>query len=382
MTNERETVRIAAEAIFLLIYAWNSAPIPGTDLPCCLVALGRIFTFPIDFSSSKHLELTSSPSKVESFARDQATLLSYSRAIAKVLLEEHRAYHRELINSRRPDPRIFEIGDVVFAKRATKSVASKGRVGKLMFPMTGPWRVVEKLDGASYRIEHCLCKGHFEKKHASMLSPYPLELVPFEPIDGPDSRFGQINKPISKSPFIDSGITMPLSHFNHLNCPPTSHQPPSPMTSTGPPSQNSMTNYFHFLGNQAKSHPFVTSMMTLTKSLLCIMDPLHLRPLLPNEPRHQLPSLPLPSSEAPTGSSSSPSLSPRRNITNGVLFASLWRIPCLCILRAYKTVDSSWNLISLMLVTFVTTASTNVFGYNTILWPIAYLPLSLRIHIS
>jgi hypothetical protein len=75
-----------------------------------------------------------------------------------------------------------------------------------MFSMTGPWRVVEKLDGGSYCIEHQLHKGRFEKKHASMLSPYPLELVPFEPVDGPDSQFGQINRPITKDPFIEAGL--------------------------------------------------------------------------------------------------------------------------------------------------------------------------------
>jgi hypothetical protein len=75
-----------------------------------------------------------------------------------------------------------------------------------MYPMTGPWRVVAKLDGGSYRIEHVHRKGRFEKKHSSMLSPYPLELVPFEPIDGPDHQFSQINRPISKDPFIEAGI--------------------------------------------------------------------------------------------------------------------------------------------------------------------------------
>jgi hypothetical protein len=30
--------------------------------------------------------------------------------------------------------------------------------------------------------------------------------VPFEPIDGPDSRFGQLNKPIGKAPYYEAGI--------------------------------------------------------------------------------------------------------------------------------------------------------------------------------
>jgi hypothetical protein len=206
MTNERDSVRVATEALLLLIYAWNSAPIPGTDLPRSLVVCGRVFQFPIDISAAKHLDLTSSPAAVESYAKDQAMLLSASRDIARVLLDEHRSWHRELVNATRPDPRLYNIGDIVFAKRATRSDASRGRVGKLMYPMTGPWRVIEKLDGGSYRIEHCHLKGRFDKKHASMLFPYPLELIPFEPVDGPDNRFSQIFRPIGKQPFIDAGI--------------------------------------------------------------------------------------------------------------------------------------------------------------------------------
>jgi hypothetical protein len=38
MANERSLVHIAMEAILLLLYAWNSAPIPGTDLSRCSVA--------------------------------------------------------------------------------------------------------------------------------------------------------------------------------------------------------------------------------------------------------------------------------------------------------------------------------------------------------
>ena len=39
-----------------------------------------------------------------------------------------------------------------------------------------------------------------------MLSPYPAELVPFEPVDGPDTSYSQINKPIQKAPFIEAGL--------------------------------------------------------------------------------------------------------------------------------------------------------------------------------
>ena len=206
MTNERNSVMIAEEAIYLLIYAWNSAPVAGTDLSRSLVAVGREFHFPIDFSASKHLELTSTPASVQSYAKDQAHLLSTCRDVAKVLLDEHRTYHRELVNASRPDPRVYEVGDIVFAERAVRSDKGRGLVGKLQYSYDGPWRVIKVYDGASYELEHCLNPKRTTKKHAAFISPYPTELVPFEPIDGPDNVFGQIHKPLAKSPFVKAGL--------------------------------------------------------------------------------------------------------------------------------------------------------------------------------
>jgi hypothetical protein len=54
MTNERGSIRVALEANLLLIYAWNSCSIPGTDILRSLVAVGRKFAFPIDYSAGKH----------------------------------------------------------------------------------------------------------------------------------------------------------------------------------------------------------------------------------------------------------------------------------------------------------------------------------------
>jgi hypothetical protein len=45
MCNERDLVRIANEAILLLLYAWNSHPVPGMDISCSLTAIGCEFGF-------------------------------------------------------------------------------------------------------------------------------------------------------------------------------------------------------------------------------------------------------------------------------------------------------------------------------------------------
>jgi hypothetical protein len=217
MCNERDSVRIANEAILLLLYAWNSCPVPGTDISRSLVAVGREFAFPIDYSSGKHWELTSSPSTVVTYSKELATRLSACREVAELLVKEQRAYHRKLINARRPNPRVYSIGDIVFARRAVKSSSAKEQVDKLQYAFTGPWVIKAQLKGASYELEHCEVAGKREKKHAADLSPYPVELIPFHPVDGDgaDSRYGQLYKPIGLHPFKEAEIKgfAPLKPF-------------------------------------------------------------------------------------------------------------------------------------------------------------------------
>jgi hypothetical protein len=148
----------------------------------------------------------SSPTSVESYSRDLATRLSALHEVDQLLVQEHRAYHCELINSHRPDPCTYSVGDIVFAHHATQSDAMKGHIDKLTYTFTGPWRITAILNGASYKLEHCSTPHRKEKKHASDLSPYPLELIPFQPLDGSNTRYGQLHKPIMAHPFKEAGI--------------------------------------------------------------------------------------------------------------------------------------------------------------------------------
>ncbi len=99
MTNEQDSVRIALEAILLLIYVWNSCPVPGTDISCSMVAVGHEFAFPINFSTQKHAKLTSAPGTVESYSRELATRLNACLEVAMLLVREHCAWHQDLVNS-------------------------------------------------------------------------------------------------------------------------------------------------------------------------------------------------------------------------------------------------------------------------------------------
>jgi hypothetical protein len=150
-----------------------------------------------------------------SYSKELATRLSACREVAEILVEEQRSYHRELVNARCPDPHIYSVGAFFFAQRAVRSDAKQGIVNKLQYVFTGPWRVNAVLKGASYELVHCDNAKHIEKKHASDLSPYPAELIPFEPVDGADTRYGQLHKPISAQPFKEAGIKgfLPIQPF-------------------------------------------------------------------------------------------------------------------------------------------------------------------------
>jgi len=64
MCSERNSVRIAEEAILLLLYAWNSCPVLGTNISRSFVAVGWEYAFPIDYSTKNHWELTTTPTAV------------------------------------------------------------------------------------------------------------------------------------------------------------------------------------------------------------------------------------------------------------------------------------------------------------------------------
>jgi hypothetical protein len=99
MSNERKSIQVALKTILLLIYAWNSCPVPGTYILRSLVAVGQEFAFPIDYSSGKHWELTSSPSTVITYSNKLAMRLTACRAIAELLMQEQRLFHREFMNA-------------------------------------------------------------------------------------------------------------------------------------------------------------------------------------------------------------------------------------------------------------------------------------------
>ncbi len=166
---------------------------------------------------------------MESYSKDLAVHLSALREAAQLLDQEHWAYHHKFIKSGRPDSHIYSVSNIVFARCAVWLDASKEHVNKLSYPFTGPWYIIAYLKSTSCDLEHCWIPNQKMKKHASDLSPYLLELVPFEPIDGPDNWYNQFHKPINANPYKEAGSKAFI--------------PPTPFKAT---SQFLMTDQFHW----------------------------------------------------------------------------------------------------------------------------------------
>ena len=94
--NDQESNMVFIEGFFTAYYTWNSDPVATTDLSRSLLVVGREYHFPIDFQSRSHITHNLLESEVKSYAQNLTTLLVKSREIYKILIEEHRAMHREI----------------------------------------------------------------------------------------------------------------------------------------------------------------------------------------------------------------------------------------------------------------------------------------------
>jgi hypothetical protein len=80
-------------------------------------------------------------------------LMEKLQAVYKLLIHEHRAYHRELWNAQIKNPRLFKVNDIVFTRVQVQSIASQGQVKKLRYVTRGPYKVIKSYPGGSYKLE-------------------------------------------------------------------------------------------------------------------------------------------------------------------------------------------------------------------------------------
>jgi hypothetical protein len=158
-----ETNRVFVKGALMAAYAWNSAPVAGTDLSHLLLVLGQEFHFPINFTSPQHIT-----KDIKTFTSDMLELMEKCQEVYTLLIQEHRAYHRELRNSLIGSPRKFKLHDVVFARVQVQSVASKGQVKKLRYVTRGTYKIIKILPSGLYGLK-LHASDVIIKKHGSNL---------------------------------------------------------------------------------------------------------------------------------------------------------------------------------------------------------------------
>ena len=136
------------------VYAWNSAPIDGTNIVRSVAAIGRDFPFPIDTEQDRIATPTHANTGHQILDHVSAAfpLLASQRTILRALIEDRRAHHRDLKNRARNEKKFFA-GDMVIVRKQVTTGDTYGPA-KLRLRARGPYRVLEQLDGGgSYKIQ-------------------------------------------------------------------------------------------------------------------------------------------------------------------------------------------------------------------------------------
>ena len=115
---DRKTLVCFTEAGIVAGYAWNSAPIDGTDIFRSIPAIGRELRFSIDIPSTTLPQLTTNQAdSVVNYLRLTDSSKRFATEILKILIEDRRTVYRERINNQR-NVISFDVGDVVMARRS------------------------------------------------------------------------------------------------------------------------------------------------------------------------------------------------------------------------------------------------------------------------
>ena len=216
-SNERASNRTYVEGALLAAYAWNSAPISGTDISKSLLVMGREFNFPIDFATDKTFSTNNEPEVIFEYTKELVDILKESREIYRILIDEHRAMHREIKNSQIQVERKFKVGDIVLARKQVQSNKAKGKVDKSQYASSGPWIVILDYGNGTYLLQHHKNKNKTEKRHASMIDLCPSYFLPQKPLAGTDNSYSEINKEIRHDRFKSAGISeRPATSEAHL----------------------------------------------------------------------------------------------------------------------------------------------------------------------
>ena len=148
------------QGVMFSLYAWNAAPINGTDICHSFVTIAQEFPFLVDLSSTTAPQEALAEGQEALDHCDSALPLLYKQCqLLKILNKARWQHHRELKNAGVSQQK-FEVGDLVIVWKQIKLDAAAGVAAKLLFKAKGPYQVVEPIGKGSYRIQRLpFCQG-------------------------------------------------------------------------------------------------------------------------------------------------------------------------------------------------------------------------------
>jgi hypothetical protein len=188
------------------VYAWNSAPVDGTNVVRSYAAVGREFPFPIDFEREPIIPRKHAAEGQQTLEHIQGTfpLLRQQQQVLKVLVEDRREHHRQLKNEGR-NMKTFAPGDLVIVKKQVQTSQERGPA-KAKMKARGPYRVIEEIKPGTYNVQKLPGiqgagrRGRITKESAARLTRIPSTLVIHKPTAGIDTRLATYRHALIDNP--------------------------------------------------------------------------------------------------------------------------------------------------------------------------------------
>jgi hypothetical protein len=199
------THEVFSRNVRLSAYAWNSAPIDGTDIIRSFVAVGHDFRFPFDVNFSNTPSLNVDNAELFSYLRSMGQDSQFATHTLQILIEDRREAHRLRVNKLRNTDCGLKVGDVVKAHVQVQSDVSKGEVKKLSYSARGPFTIIDNLGHGSFLVQPYNKPNAATRKYkATELYLLPPALYPSNPYDTIDQRYlnyehAPILSPLAKS---------------------------------------------------------------------------------------------------------------------------------------------------------------------------------------
>ena len=187
-------------------YAWNAAPVDGTDIVRSFAAKARHFHFPLDVAEPVERVIGNPGEAALQHLETAFPIWHKQKELLKFLTEDRRSRHLAFANKDR-SRREFSTGDLVVIRRQVTSDASTGRPAKLRVRAKGVYKVLEKAGEDSYWVQKIPVlqelnrrPGKKTKQAAWRLSKIPSSVVVHKRIDSSDTRWLQRSAELQNNP--------------------------------------------------------------------------------------------------------------------------------------------------------------------------------------